>query len=151
MEDAMKLLCALLAAGLLLSACAAELVAPVRHPPYRHAFSELRAARWVLKRSSGGYAAGKAEFGAIWQVNAAMTSVEQAASVDGQDSSGFPRSDPPFGYGRGLKRTLYLLNNAKNDLVQEEDKPAARHLRNGSLRHLNQAIRLVEQALSFNQ
>lgn len=144
----MKLPMTLLAAAILLSACASTPMATRRHPAYMQAFSKLRAARWILKHSSGGYAAGKDEFGALWQVKAAMNSVRQAAVDEGQDPYSFPLSDPPFGYGRGLQRTLGLLSGALGYLDQEEDRRSALFLRNSSIRHVKQAMRLVQQALS---
>ena len=120
-----------------------------QHPGYLHAMSDLRSAYWLISHhETFDPAANDEERHALGEIRAAYGDLKQAAIVDNKDIDDQPPADFRFEDHRGrLRHALDLLHKAHNDIASEEDNPAARGLRDRSIRHIDDAGRWTDAAL----
>ena len=117
------------------------------HPAYLHALVDLRLARAHLERQGGGAEFRWDERVAIREIDLALREIKEASIDDGKIVSDHPPVDLKVDYVGRLHRALELLRKARADCNEEEDNGFARGLRNRALQHINEAIRLTEDAL----
>ena len=125
----------------------APLSAQAAHPAYLHALVDLRHARAHLERQGGGGEFRWDENMAIREIDLAIREIKAASIDDGRELSDHPPVDLRSDYVGRVHRSLELLRKARADCNEEEDNGFARGLRNRALRHINEAIRLTEEAL----
>ena len=125
----------------------APLAAQAAHPAYLHALVDLRHARAQLERQGGGREFRWDENVAIREIDLAIREIREASIDDGKKIEDHPPVDLKADYVGRVHRTLELLRKARADCDEEEDNGFARGLRNRALRHINEAIRLTEDAL----
>jgi hypothetical protein len=131
----------------LLTFPANALLVPGPHPAYLHALSDLRAARWLLaRRADDAWVAGK-EQQAINQIDAAIDDTWHAAVRDGKDVGWQPPPDMPRDRAGRFRRADEILRQVFRDLNHAEDVPWAAGRRNNAIRHVDAAIKLVDQAI----
>jgi hypothetical protein len=119
-----------------------------KHPGYLHALSDLRAARFLIGHRPGDPVVTAKEDEAIREIEKAIGDIKKASIDDGKDLNDHPpvdaRNDRP---GR-LNAALEDLRKAREDVNHEEDDPAARGLKEGSLRHIDAATGNIKEALA---
>jgi hypothetical protein len=126
----------------------APLAAQAAHPAYLHALVDLRHARAHLQRAGGGGMEFHWDEGAaIREIDRAIHEIKEASIDDGKNIDDHPPVDLRAEYSGRVHRALELLRKARADCDEEEDNGFARGLRNRALRHINEAIRLTEEAL----
>jgi hypothetical protein len=116
------------------------------HPSYLHAASNLRHARQLLERPDAPNVAGP-EQAAIREIDAAIYEIKQAARDDWKPAD-LPSVSVHLDLRGRMHEALKEMEKAQREINKEEDDRAARGLRNRASMHLNQAIGLVQQAMS---
>jgi len=140
----------------LVAACA-MLFAPVaaqaqwwqHHPKYLHAMSDLRMAYWLIAHREVNEPGARPEEGrALKETARAYQDLKDAAILDDRDIHDQPPADMNFYDRRGrLHRALVLLHEAHDDIMGEEDDPAARGFRYGALKDIDKAITATDDAI----
>ena len=120
-------------------------VVPGPHPAYRHALTDLRAARHYLSDSFAWEPVRKDDNAAIREIDAAMARIKQAAIDDGMSSNDRFPSDPGLSPHDRFRKANELLYSAHNDLQKAEDVPESRGLRGDALRHIDAAHNIVDR------
>jgi hypothetical protein len=121
---------------------------PGAHPAYLHALTDLRAARWNLKRHHGDTEMKWDESRAIGDVDAAIHKIKEAAIDDGKNVDDHPPDDSNAGpYSGRLHRALDNLKAARADMDQEEDNDFAKHLKHRAQQDIDSAIHRTREAL----
>jgi hypothetical protein len=120
---------------------------PGHHPAYLHALVDLRHARAHLERQGGDAEFRWDEHAAIREIDLAIREIKEAAIDDGKNLADHPPVDFKADYFGRVHRALELLRQARNDCAKEEDNDFARGLRRRAIRHLDEAIRITEDAL----
>lgn len=134
-----------LATGLALGQ-AAQAQAPGNHPPYLHALTDMRDARWYLTHAPDGFMEER-ERHALADLDRAIDEVQRAAYYDGKDVYSHPREDAyPDARGR-LRRVSTLLRKAREDVARPEDNLSVRELQLHAVEHLDNAIRYAESVM----
>ncbi len=87
-----------------------------KQPAYRHALSDLRAARAHLEHSDGGQLH-QEEKEAIHQINDAIDHIKKAAMEDGKDLNDHPPVDAGLDHTGRLHRAMQMLDKAHNDIA----------------------------------
>lgn len=133
-----------LVASLLLTACVAAppppSAAPVHHPAYLHALSDLRAARWLIEHRPGDPAQVADEQESVRQIDAAIGDIKRASIDDGKNLNDHPSVDAqPDRRGR-VHQAVQILRKARTDIVREEDNGYANGLRDRAVGHIDAAI-----------
>jgi hypothetical protein len=121
---------------------------PGKHPGYLHALSDLRAARFLIEHRPGDPAVTAKEDEAIREIEKAISDIKKASIDDGKDLNDHPPVDAPHDRPGRLNAALEDLRKAREDVNHEEDDPAARGLKEGSLRHIDAATGNVKEALA---
>jgi hypothetical protein len=122
---------------------------PGAHPAYLHALTDLRTARWELRKRGGDPEVKWDEAVAIKEIDATINEIKKAAIDDGKDIEDHPKEDAGKLDRRGrLHDALKLLKNAHHDIKEREQNSYAEGLRDRALGHLNAAINFVEQGIS---
>jgi hypothetical protein len=116
------------------------------HPSYLHAASNLRHARQLLERPDAPNVAGP-EQAAIREIDAAIAEIKQAARDDWKPAD-LPSLNLHLDFRGRMHEAMKEMEKAQREINKEEDDRAARGLRNRATMHLNQAINLVQQAMS---
>jgi hypothetical protein len=140
----------------LVAACAA-LTIPVaaqaqwwqHHPKYLHAMSDLRTAYWLIAHhEQADPVARPEERQALKEVGRAYQDLKDASIVDEKDIADQPPADMNYYDHRGrLHHALDLLHEARNDIMGEEEDPAARGFRRGALKDIDKAIHATDDAI----
>ncbi len=121
---------------------------PGKHPAYLHALSDLRVARWNLKRRKGDTEVKWDESKAIADIDGAIKKIKEASIDDGKNLEDHPADDAGDNYYRGrLHRALDSLRAAKEDVNQEEDNDFAKHLKHRAIEDIENAERRTREAL----
>lgn len=120
---------------------------PGRHPAYLHALSDLRNARWNLKRRSGDAEVKWDESRAIGDIDAAIHKIKEAAIDDGKNLEDHPPTDANEPYNGRLHHAIEALRAARADIDQEEDNDFARHLKHRAQQDIDSAIHRTREAL----
>jgi hypothetical protein len=116
------------------------------HPSYLKAASHLRHARHLLERPDAPNVAGP-EQAAIGQLDAAIGEIKQAARDDWKPAD-LPSINLHLDFRGRMHEAMKEMEKAQREINREEDDRAARGLRNRATMHLNQAIGLLQQAMS---
>jgi hypothetical protein len=141
----------------LLSTVALLLFAPVsaradqpgKHPAYLHALTDLRTARWELKKRGGDPQMKWDERTAIDEVEKAINEIKQASIDDGKDLEDHPKEDAgKLPRGARLHSALKLLETAHKDIKEKEDNSFAQGLQGRALKHIDEAINFTKQGIS---
>ena len=120
-------------------------VLPGKHPGYLHALSDLRAARWFLYHQPGDARVSAHEDTGITEIDAAIAEIKRAAIDDRKDVNDHPAVDVQE-HGSRLLKSIETLKKAREDIVLEEDNPAAKELRKQALHHIDRALHEAELA-----
>jgi hypothetical protein len=139
-------LLAVLLAAILPAAAGADQPGP--HPRYLHALSDLRAARAHIERRGGNPEMKWDEHFAIAEIDGAIRAIKEASIDDGKDLNDHPPVDAKIDRPGRLHRGLELLRAAHKDVQEEESNEFAHGLRRRVLKHIDQAIKLVEQGIA---
>ena len=118
------------------------------HPAYLHALTDLRHARAHLERPDGG-ALRAEERSAIHDIDASIDEIKRASIEDGKDLNAHPPVDAKMDWPGRLHRAIELLNKAHNDISREEDNRFAQGLQQKALKHIDGALRHVEEAIQI--
>ncbi|HUA14670.1 MAG TPA: hypothetical protein VMG31_05180 [Verrucomicrobiae bacterium] len=118
---------------------------PGKHPAYLHALSDLRHARAHLERPSSMEQLDPEEQHAVDEIDKAIREIKNASIDDGKDLNYHPPIDQHLDRRGRYRRALELLNNAHNDVANEEDNAFARGLRNRALEHIDAAHQIVDR------
>ena len=117
------------------------------HPHYLHALSNLRAARWQIEHRPGNWAQTVDEVDAVKRIDETINEIKKASIDDHKDISDHPmQGEVPDHAGR-LHKALDYLKKAKDEINLEEDNGFAQGLQGRALKHVEEAIRLVEKAI----
>jgi hypothetical protein len=116
------------------------------HPHYLHALSDMRYARNLIERPDAPNVVAD-ERNAIFELDASISELKQAALDDWKPISETPPVDTNLDRGGRLHQALEVLGRARNDMNREEDNFAARAWRNRAVSHLDQAINYVRKAI----
>jgi len=130
-----------------LAACAGP--PPPVHPPYLHAISDLRDARWDLQHRPADPAVSDQEGVAIAEIDSAINDLKQASRDDGKNLADRPREDARLDHPGRLHHAVELLRKAHADVNHEEDNPWAREPKAHALQHIDVAIRATDRAIVF--
>jgi hypothetical protein len=139
----LTLLGLVLMASLPLAAGADE---PGRHPLYAHAFSDLRAARWLVEHRGGDDRLMAQEDMALREIDVAMDIVHHAARFEDKDLGDVPHVSIPDNQGR-LHQAMDVLHRAHEDLDHSEDDPRIRGLRDQAVEHEEAAYQILDRAV----
>ena len=120
---------------------------PAPHPAYLHALSDLRAARAYLAEGFQWEPVRREDDHAIREIDAAIALIKQAAIDDGKPLNDHPPIDGHLTPQNRFAKANELLYAAHQDLAKAEDVPQARELRNGALRHVDEAHNTVNRAV----
>jgi hypothetical protein len=121
---------------------------PGAHPYYLDAIADLRVAKFILSRPSGGSYAMAHEQAGIAEIDKALAEIKAAAVDDGKDLRAAPKGvDIPPDFSGRLHRTVEILHKVEKDVNREEDDPYVRGLRDRSLVHVRAALRETEAAI----
>jgi hypothetical protein len=120
---------------------------PGAHPAYLHALTDLRTARWNLKRRKGDHEAKWDESKAIGDIDAAIKKIKEAAIDDGKNVDDHPADDANEPYNGRLHHALENLKAAHDDIDKEEDNDYAKHLKHRALEDIQSAERRTREAL----
>ena len=121
--------------------------AKMEHPYYLHALSDLRAARWMLDHCPGNWAQTEDEINAVRRIDEAINEIKKASIDDRKDISDHPMANEINEHTGRLHKALEYLHKAHDDVAKEEDNAFAQGLQGRSLKHIDEAIRLTENAL----
>ncbi len=117
------------------------------HPHYLHALSNLRAARWQVEHRPGNWKQTVDEVNAVKQIEMVIADIKQASIDDHKNLNDHPmEAEVPDHAGR-LHKAIDFLKAAKADIKQEEDNGFAQGLQGNALKGINEAIKLLENAL----
>ena len=118
---------------------------PAAHPAYLHALSDLRAARGYLERPANVVVKWD-EKRAVREIDDSIAEIKRAAIDDGKPLEDHPPLDRPTWGGR-LARALELVQQARRDAGEEEDKGAIRGLRNRAEKHMAKAEQFIKEGI----
>ena len=116
-----------------------------KHPAYLHALSDLRAARGFLERPANIHVKFD-ERRAIRELDLAIGEIKRAAIDDGKPLEDHPPLDRPTWGGR-LQRSLELIQKARQDAGEEEDRGDIRGLRNRAEKHMALAEKFIREGM----
>jgi hypothetical protein len=117
------------------------------HPGYLRALADLRNARANLERKGGDAATHWDEAHALDSVDRAMADIKQAAIDDGKTKEDHAPVDAREPRAGRLRRALYALKAASDDVAAERDDLFARGLRTRAKANVDEAIRMAEQGV----
>jgi hypothetical protein len=118
-----------------------------KHPHYLHALSDLRAARWQIEHRPGTWTQTVDEVEAVKRIDETINEIKKASIDDHKDINDHPaQAEVPDHAGR-LHKAVDFLKKAKEDINMEEDNGFAQGLQGRAIKHVDEAIRLVEKAL----
>ena len=120
---------------------------PGPHPAYLHALSDLRAARAYLSEGFQWEPVRREDDHAIREIDLAIALIKQAAIDDGKPLGDHPPIDGQLTPQNRFVKANELLYAAHQDLAKAEDVPEARGLRNGALKHVDEAHNTVDHAV----
>lgn len=133
---------AVLVVALLPAAARADL--PDDHPGYVHALTNLRNARRNLEHRPGDAAISVQENIAITEIDRAIGEIKKVSREDVKDQSNSRREDANLDRLGRLHRTVELLEMARSDLANEEDRPDAIELKHRAQGHVDRAIEVAK-------
>lgn len=117
------------------------------HPHYLHALSNLRAARWQIEHRPGSWTQTVDEVNAVKRIDETIAEIKKASIDDHKDLSDHPmQAEIPDHIGR-LHKAVDYLKAAKADIKMEEDNGFAQGLQDRAIKHVDEAIHLVEKAI----
>ena len=122
-------------------------IAPVAHPAYLTALTDLRAARSFLESPSKNPAVTVNENDATREIDATMKEIHDATIDDGKLLEDHPPVDTGTPWSERLQRALELVESARRDVTSDEDNGFARGLKHRTLDHLDLAARALEQGI----
>jgi tetratricopeptide (TPR) repeat protein len=121
------------------------------HPAYLHALSDLRAARWMIDHRPGNWQQSIAEKEAVAQIDQAIDLIRKASIDDGKNINDHPAVDErPDRAGR-LQSAADFLEKARSDVNQEEDNHFANGLKDGSFKHISEALTWTKHAIDASR
>ena len=128
-------------------AFAAHADVPGKHPAYLHAITDLRDARWDISHREGNAAVKDQERQAITEINHAIDEARNAAAADGKNVAADPREDAKLDHAGKLHHAGDLLRQAKSDISEQEDNPAARAAQRRAAMHVDAALQATVAAI----
>lgn len=119
------------------------------HPKYLHAMSDLRTAYWLIQHhDTMDPMVNDEERRAMKQIRYAYQALKDASIMDDKDIDAQPPADMTWYDHRGrLHHALDLLRDAHNDVMGEEEDPAARGFRHNAMKRIDDAARATEDAI----
>ena len=131
----------------LLMPFAAHADLPGDRPAYRHALSNLHAARRSLQHRPGEIHVGINEDIAITDIDRAIGEVKKSAREDATNMDDSVGDDANLDRPGRLHHAVELLEKAHDDLNREESDPRAQALRRRALDHIDHAIDATRHAI----
>jgi len=117
------------------------------HPHYLHALSNLRAARWQIEHRPGNWTQTVDEVDAVKRIDETINEIKKASIDDHKDINDHPmQAEVPDHIGR-LHKAVDFLKDAKHEISMEEDNGFAQGLQGRAIKHIDEAIHLVEKAI----
>ena len=120
--------------------------AQAQFPAYLHAISDLRTARAYLEQDTRSHGAG-ARHHAIEQIDKAIDEMKKAAIDDGKNPWHTPPPQSGGDPGMPVHSAIRLLNEAHGDVARGQDSPENRGLQIRSLKHIDEARKVLEESL----
>lgn len=120
---------------------------PGQHAAFLHALSDLRHAQWNLTHRPGDAAVNEQERLAAAETGRAIAEVMQAAGDNGENVAQEERVDTPLEQSGALHHAQDLLQQARQDVSQREDNPAARRERDRAIEHIDRALQATHHAI----
>jgi len=137
-----------LALATLLSAFGASAASvPGHHAAFLHALSDLRHAQWNLTHRPGDAAVNEQERIAAAETERAISEVMQAAGDNGENVAQQEPVDATLDERGALHHAQDLLEQARQDVSQQEDNPQARRLRHRAIEHIDRALQATRHAI----
>lgn len=120
---------------------------PGHHAAFLHALSDLRHAQWNLTHRPGDAAVNEQERVAAAETERAISEVMQAAGDNGENVAQEEHVDTPLEQAGALHHAQELLQQARQDVSQREDNPAARRERDRAIEHIDRALQATHHAI----
>jgi hypothetical protein len=120
---------------------------PGQHASFLHALSDLRHAQWNLTHRPGDAAVNEQERIAAAETDRAIAEVMQAAGDNGENVAQQEPVDAVLDEHGALHHAQDLLEQARQDVSQQEDNPQARRLRNHAIEHIDRALQATRRAI----
>ena len=117
------------------------------HPAYLHALSDLRTARSLIEARGGDARMGGEEHAAVAHLDEAITEVTAAATHDGKNVGMKEPTDEKIDRAGKLHRAEDLMSAARKDLLEREDDPTTRAMRDHAVAHLDDALKATHNAI----
>jgi hypothetical protein len=119
--------------------------APVEHPHYLHALSDLRAARAHLDKLAMNEHRDELEQKAIDHIDAAIRTIKEASIDDHKNLNDHPPVDAHITRSDRYRKALELLDSAHRDVTMEEDTAKSQGLQGRVIEEVDKAHHLVEE------
>lgn len=136
----------------LLSVCAVLMLTmfaaadvPGEHPAYRHALTNLHAARALLRGVNLSQPGGENVSRAVGEIDMAIKRIKDAAIDDGKSTDNQPPID--IHNGDNLRRASELLDAAFKEIDEHESNEYARGLKHDAQHHIHAAWEQTVQAM----
>jgi hypothetical protein len=136
----------LLLAAIVLLPSNAPAQVPGPHPHYMRAIRDLRLARAYLTEGWAWEAVRQQDNQAVAEIDQAIREIKMAAIFDGKDLSDHAPLEANLSWRDRFRRANDLIGAAHDDLVQAEDVPESRGLRDRALIHVDRAHTFVDNA-----
>jgi len=122
-----------------------------QHPGYLHALADLRTAYWLIQHRGGNEPVqAEDENKAQAEIRAAYQELVQASISDGKDIDNQPPPGFVWGdHGSRLHKVDELLHKARDEILGEEENPAARGLRSRADGHIGRAMHWNTSAIHY--
>lgn len=117
------------------------------HPHYLKALSNLRAARWQVEHRPGNWTQTVDEVNAVKRIDETINEIKKASIDDGKDFNDHPKQAEVQDHVGRLHKAIEYLRKAKEEINMEEDNGFAQGLQARALKHINEAISLLEKAI----
>jgi hypothetical protein len=120
---------------------------PGKHPFYLHALADLRSARHNIVRAKGDAEVRWDESRAIFDIDAAIRKIKEAAIDDGKNLDDRQPVDAREPYSGRLHRALAALKSAHDDVDREENNEFAHGLKRRALQDIDNAMVRTREGL----
>ena len=117
------------------------------HPHYRHALSNLRAARWMIDNRPGNWQESVEEVEAVTRIDAAVSAIRKAAIDDGKSLHYHPRVKEPKDHGGRLRSAVAYLKKARVNISLDKDKELVQNLRLRAYEQIDAALKALRKVI----
>jgi|SRR6186713_182260 len=117
------------------------------HPHYRHALSNLRAARWMIDNRPGNWQESVEEVEAVTRIDAAVAAIRKAAIDDGKSLRHHPKVKEPRDHGSRLRSAVVYLKKARVNISLDKDKALVQNLRLRAYEQIDAALKALRKVI----